>query len=73
MLNMLNSDDIRPKVFNFCDLSLLQSVYHLFLVSISTSNYVPIQWHSHYIVPIHKSGDKLFISELSSLAMYVVI
>ena len=52
-------NDINPKILNFCALSLLQPVCHLFSVSIyvSTSK-LPIQWHSHHITPIHKSGDK---------------
>ena len=39
-------DDINPKILNFCTLSLLQPVCHLFTVSIPTGK-LPIQWHSH--------------------------
>ena len=61
-------DDINPKILNFCAQSLLQPVCHLFTVSVSTSK-LPIQWHSHRVTPIHKSGDKSLISNYHPISL----
>ena len=65
-------DDINPKILNFCALSLLQPVCHLFSVSISTSKH-PIQWRSHCIIPIHKSGDKSLICNYHPISLLCVL
>ena len=65
-------DDINPKILNFCAQSLLQPVCHLFNVSISTSK-LPIQWRSHRITPIHKSGDKSLISNYRPISLLCVL
>ena len=65
-------DDINPKILNFCAQSLLQPVCHLFNISISTSK-LPIQWRSHRITPIHKSGDKSLISNYRPISLLCVL
>ena len=65
-------DDINPKFLNFCALLLLQPVCHIFSVSISTSK-LPIQWRSHRITPIHKSGDKSLISNYRPISLLCVL
>ena len=53
-------DGISPAVLKYCASPLLVPLCHLFTCSISSGR-IPIQWCTHCIIPIHKSGDKTHI------------
>ena len=50
-------DGISPAVLKYCASPLLVPLCHLFTCSISSGR-IPIQWCTHCIIPIYKSGDK---------------
>ena len=66
-------DDINPKILNFCPLSLLQPVCHLFLSVYLPCSKLLIQWRSHHITPIHKSVDKSLISNYQPISLLCVL
>ena len=53
-------------------LILLSTSVSPFSVRISTSK-LPIQWCSHHITPIHKSGDKSLISNYPPISLLCVL
>ena len=50
-------DGISPKVLKHCALALYQPLYHLFSLSL-TQHYLPVEWRTHLIKPIFKSGER---------------
>ena len=50
-------DGISPKRLKQCALSLYQPLHYLFSLSLSQS-YLSLEWRTHLIKPIFKSGDK---------------
>ena len=44
-------------VLRHCAIALYQPLYHLFNLSL-TQHYLPVEWRTHLIKPIFKSGDK---------------
>ena len=50
-------DGIGPKLLHQCALSLYQPLHYLFSLSLFQS-YLPLEWRTHLIKPIFKSGDK---------------
>ena len=55
-------DGISPKLLKTCALSLYQPLHHLFSLSLS-QKYLPLEWRTHLIKPIIKSGDKSSITD----------
>ena len=50
-------DRIGPKILRHCALALYKPLHHLLLLSFSHS-YIPLEWRTHMIIPVFKSGDK---------------
>ena len=65
-------DNICPNVFRYCALSLLKPICHLFTVSLSTGN-IPIQWRTHCVTPIYKSGDKSSVSNYRPISLLCIL
>ena len=50
-------DGISAKLLKHCAIALYQPLHHLFSLSLS-QHYIPLEWRTHLIRPIFKSGDK---------------
>ena len=59
----MGCDGISPKLLKQCSLSLYRPLHYLFSLSLSQS-YLPLEWRTHLIKPIFKSGDKNSVKKL---------
>ena len=48
---------IGPRVLKHCALVPYKPIHHLFMLSLS-QHYLPLEWRTHLITPVFKSGDK---------------
>ena len=62
-------DGISPKLLKICALSLYQPLHHLFSLSLS-QKYLPLEWRTHLIKPIFKSGDKSSIRNYRPISLF---
>ena len=65
-------DGINPKLLKICALSLHQPLHHLFSLSLS-QKYLPLEWRTHLIKPIFKSGDKSSIRNYRPISLLSVV
>jgi len=65
-------NSISPKIVRYCALPLLKLICHLFSVSFSTSD-TTIEWHTHRVVPIYKSGDKSLVSDYRPISLLCIL
>ena len=65
-------DGISPKVLKHCALALYQPLYHLFSLSL-TQHYLPVEWHTHLIKPIFKSGERNSIRNYRPISLLCVV
>ena len=68
----MGCDGISPKILKHCALALYQPFHHLFSLSISQS-YLPIEWRTHLIKPIFKSGDKNSVRNYRPISLLSVV
>ena len=52
----MGGDGIPPHILKHSATALLYPIHHLFMLCLAQS-YLPLEWRSHYITPIPKSGD----------------
>ena len=64
-----DADGISPKILKHCVVALYQPIHHLFMLSL----YLPMEWHSHLIIPVYKSGDKSSVRNYRPLFLLCVI
>ena len=50
-------DGVSATLLKYCAIALYQPLHHLFSLSPS-QHYIPLEWRTHLIRPIFKSGDK---------------
>ena len=65
-------DGISPAVLRHCAAPLLIPVCHLFTSSIITGK-IPLQWCTHCITPIHKSGSKTLVNNYRPISLLCII
>ena len=65
-------DGISPAVLKYCASPLLVPLCHLFTCSISSGR-IPVQWCTHCIIPIHKSGDKTHIKNYRPISLLCIV
>ena len=63
----MGCDNIIPR---HCALALYQPLYHLFSLSLS-QHYLPVEWRTHIIKPIFKSGVRNSIRNYKTHFSYV--
>ena len=61
-------DGISTEMLQHCASSLLMPICHLFKSSISTGR-IPSQWRTHCIIPIHKCGDKILVTNYHPISL----
>ena len=68
----MGNDGISPKLLKQCALSLYQPLHYLFSLSLSQS-YLPLEWCTHLIKPIFKSGDKYSVRNYRPISLLSVV
>ena len=68
----MGCDGISPKLLKYCALPLYQPLHHLFCLSLSQC-YVPLDWRTHLIKPILKSGDKTDLKNYKPISLLCII
>ena len=71
-LDVTKAKGISPKLLKTCALSLYQPLHHLFSLSLS-QKYLPLEWRTHLIKPIIKSGDKSSIRNYRPISLLSVV
>ena len=68
----MGCDGISPKLLKQCSLSLYRPLHYLFSLSLSQS-YLPLEWRTHLIKPVFKSGDKNSIKNYRPISLLPVV
>ena len=68
----MGCDGICSKVLKHCAIALYQPLYHLFNLSL-TQHYLPVEWRTHLIKPIFKSGDKGSIRNYRPISLLCIV
>ena len=64
-------DGISPRLLKHCALPLCQPLLHLFSLSLS-QNYIPLEWRTHLIKPIWKSGNKTSVENYRPISLLCI-
>ena len=65
-------DNISPMVLKHCAIALYQPLYHLFSLSLS-QHYLPLEWRTHLIKPIYKSGEKSSVRNYRPISLLCIV
>ena len=68
----MDCDGISPKLLKQCSLSLYRPLHYLFSLSLSQS-YLPLEWRTHLIKTVFKSGDKNSIKNYRPISLLPVV
>ena len=68
----MGCDGISPELLKQCSLSLYRPLHYLFSLSLSQS-YLPLEWRTHLIKPVFKSGDKNSIKNYRPISLLPVV
>ena len=64
----MGGDNIPPIILKHSATALVEPIHHLFSLCLSQA-YLPTEWHSHWVVPIPKTGDKSVISNYRPISL----
>ena len=65
-------DGISVKLLKHCAIALYQPLYHLFSLSLC-QHYIPLEWCTHLIGPIFKSGNKQDVKNYRPISLLCVV
>ena len=65
-------DDLNPKIYKECALTLLLPICHLFTICMKFAK-IPAQWKDHHIIPIYKSGDKTLVNNYRPISLLCIL
>ena len=65
-------DNISAKILKKCAIALYQPLHHLFSLSLS-QHYIPLEWRTHLIRPIYKSGERQKVSNYRLISLLCVV
>ena len=65
-------DGITAKILKKCAIALFQPIHHLFSWSLC-QHYIPVEWRTHRISPIFKSGERLKASNYRPISLLCVV
>ena len=65
-------DNISAKILKKCAIALYQPLHHLFSLSLS-QHYIPLEWRTHLIRPIFKSGERQKVSNYRPISLLCVV
>ena len=63
-----DNDTIGPRVLKKYAYSLCGSLHHLFVTNLS--NHTILDWRTHVITPVHKSGDKSLVNNYRPISLF---
>ena len=61
-------DNITPTILRNCASALAAPLHHLFTTSLNNGT-IPIEWKTHKIIPIYKSGDKVSVKNYRPISL----
>ena len=64
------NDTIGPRVLKKYAYSLCGSLHHLFVTNLSNHTIILLDWHTHVITPVHKSGDKSLVNNYRPISLF---
>ena len=67
----MGCDGISPMLLKHCATALFQPLHHLFLLSIMQS-YLPLEWRTHLIKPILKSGSNFLVENYRPISLLCI-
>ena len=65
-------DGICAKLLKHCAIALYQPLHYIFFLSLSQC-YLPLEWRTHLIKPIFKSGDKSLIKNYRPISLLCIV
>ena len=68
----MGPDGISPKVLKYCADILTNPITYLFSLTL-TKSYLPIEWRTHCIIPVFKTGDHTVISNYRPISLLCII
>ena len=68
----MGCDGISPMVLKHCAMAIYQPLYHLFSLSLSQF-YLPLEWRTHLVKPVYKSGDKSSIQNYRPISLLCIV
>ena len=68
----MGCDKISPKLLKHCALALYLPIHHLFFLSLS-QGYLPMEWRTHLVKPIFKSGDITSVKNYRPISLLPIV
>ena len=68
----MDCDGISPMVLKHCAMAIYQPLYHPFYLSLSQF-YLPLEWRTHLVKPVYKSGDKSCVRNYKSISLLCIV
>ena len=65
-------DGISAKLLKHCAIALYQPLHHLFSLSLC-QHYIPLEWRTHLIRPIFKSGNKQDVKNYRPISLLCIV
>ena len=65
-------DGISAKILKKCSIALYQPIHHLFSLSLC-QHYIPLEWRTHLIRPIFKTGERQKVSNYRPISLLCVV
>ena len=65
-------DGIGPLILKECAHVLFKPIHHLFSLSLSHQS-IPVEWRTHFITPIHKSGTRYLVNNYRPISLLRII
>ena len=66
------TNSISPAIFRSCAGSLTNLVHYLLTLSLR-SQFIPLDWRTHSIIPVFKSGDKSSVTNYRPISLLCII
>ena len=63
---------ISPVIFRSCAGSFTNLVYHLLSLSLRSQK-IPLEWRTHTVIPVFKSGDKSSVTNYRPISLLCII
>ena len=67
----MGCDGIEPRLFKHCAQAVYQPFHHLVCLSLS-QHYIPVEWRTHMVRPIFKSGDRNSVKNYRPISLLCV-
>ena len=65
-------DNVSPLFLKHCSVALCYPLHHLFQISVNTGS-IPVEWRTHLIIPIFKSGDRSDVANYRPISLLSIV